>query len=138
MRFVLDWEDTGELGLDKLDAKAIAEAGARALSDHTSRTIKAGLDPSTGAPKPDLKPRAAAKKGRKGGRGYDTGKLADGLRVRAEGSSISGKARVSVPSGRHAFIASEAKRGVVYLSVEGQAAVVIDDAVSGVLEDEIG
>lgn len=135
MKIDVDFETTGSFA--KIDAKAIAEAGARGLVAHTSDSIRDSTDPATGIGKPAIKPRTAAKPDRKGGRGYDTGLLADGIRARSTGSTIRGSSRVGLPKGRHAFVASEALRGVVYLSTEGLAAEAIDNAVSGVLEDEI-
>lgn len=122
-----------ELGLD-VDAKQLARAGADGLADHLERSIKAGIDPETGAPKKPLSDRAARKPGRKGGRGYDTGHLANSLKVRGRGSSLKGSAKVSAPSDRAAFLAREARDGVRYLSGDGLAGVAIDEAVTEELE----
>lgn len=124
-----------DLGLD-IDAKALARAGADGLAEHLKGTIVASADPVTGAPKKALSPRVAARSGRKGGRGYDTGELARGLKVRGRGSTLKASAKVETPSGRHAFIAQEAKRGVRYMSGDGLAAEAIDRAVSEELEEQ--
>ena len=131
----IDIKGTLPLGVD---AKAIAEAALQALAEHSRGSIERSTDPETGKPKPPIAERTARVKGRKGGRGYRTGRLAAGLGERTTGGFFTASGKLRVPADRVAFVRTEAARGIVYLAVDGQAAAVIDEAVSEEMQRQVG
>lgn len=121
----------------EVDAKLLTEAAGKALHSYTQATIEQSIDPYTGGPKPALGQKAAKVKGRLGGRGYQSGEMARRLAIRVSGSSRVSSAKIQLPKERLIFLRSEAKRGITYLTVDGKAATIIDEAVDAALEEAI-
>ena len=117
-----------------LDAKAIAKSVGPEYLEHVRRSVVTSTSPETGAPKKALSPRSS-KLPRLGGRGYRTGELARGLTLQVTGSESQARIKVKVPDSRWFFLASEAGRGVVYLSADGRAQDVLSAAVDKAIAD---
>lgn len=102
----------------EIRADALLDAArAELLALYRLWTIQS-LRPDTGGPMPPLKKAAAAVEGRKGGRGYRTGFLADSWRSpKMTGTTAAARARILPPTNRNVFVAEEAKRGVFYLLI---------------------
>ena len=122
--------------LPDIDARKVVDELAPTLLDYLRGTVTASTDPTTGAPKKGLSPRSQ-KRPRKGGRGYATGELADGLALDVKGRGSVATLAVRVPASRHVFTVREAGRGVVYLSAAGLAGKVIDEVVDEYLREEV-
>ena len=119
--------------LPEVDARALAEQLGPRMLDYLEASIKRSADPETGAPKRALSPRSS-KVPRKGGRGYATGELAEGLTLEVKGRGAVATLVVRVPASRHVFVVREAGRGVKYLSTEGLAGRVVEEVVDEFLE----
>lgn len=123
--------------LPTFDSRDIAAAAGDALLDHIHRSISTSVDPATGTPLP-LSERAARKPGRGGGRGYDTGELADELVRRAPtGSRRTARVRLVPPRSRLVFLSTEERRGYNYLTAEGLAAKAIEAGASEAIDEAL-
>lgn len=112
-----------------LDAGLLVDALTSSLLVLYRDGIMSGQRPDGTGAQPDLRPRAAAAKGRRSqNRGHRTGFLADNLRrSKITGSTTKATSRILPPTSRNVYIASEAKNGVSFFSVQGTAAQVIAD-----------
>ena len=126
---------TGAL-LPTVDARQLVDAVGPLFLDYLRGTVTKSTDPTTGAAKRGLSPRSA-KRPRKGGRGYATGELAEGLAIEVKGRGSLASVVVRVPASRHVFTVREAGRGVTYLSAEGLAGRVIDEVVDTFIREEV-
>lgn len=126
---------TGAL-LPTVDARRLVDAVGPLFLDYLRGTVTKSTDPATGGAKKGLSPRSA-KRPRKGGRGYATGELAEGLSVEVKGRGSLASVVIRVPASRHVFTVREAGRGVTYLSAEGLAGRVIDEALDEALREEV-
>lgn len=123
--------ERGELPV--IDARAIVSALGPEFLAYLRGTVKDSEDPATGASKKALSPRSA-KQPRKGGRGYATGELADGLSLEVTGRGSVASVIVRAPASRHVFTVREKGRGVVYLTADGLAGKLVDR----VIEEALG
>jgi len=108
-------------------AAPLARRQAEALLPFLSESIRGGFSPIDGSDrerKADGKPR-----------GFDTGRLADGLRIRSAGSTRTSAKYEIVPPADRAFLAEPGEDGGEsfidrhdLISVEGRAAELIDEA----------
>lgn len=123
-----------DLDLD-LDAKAIVTEVTRQLQDYIRSTIQSSTDPETGDQKPELSEKRK-KITRKGGRGYATGRLAQGLRVKITSTATGATGRIEVPRDRADFVYTEARfRNVQYLTLEGKAWALVDQAMTEAVQN---
>lgn len=123
-----------DLDLD-LDAKAIVTEVTRQLQDYIRSTIQTSTDPETGSQKPDLSEKRK-RITRKGGRGYATGRLAQGLGVKISSTATGATGRIEVPRDRADFVYTEARyRNVQYLSLEGKAWKIVEEAMQEAIEN---
>ena len=112
-----------------LDARRLTDATSDAVLKHTRKTIEDAVDPATGTKKTPLKARSANEPGRLGDRGWRTGFLADNFqRTAVRGSSTRARTLIEPPREREVFLRAEARRGIGYVTNEGDAAQVIEDA----------
>lgn len=112
-----------------LDAGLLVDALTSSLLVLYRDGIMSGQRPDGSGAQPDLRARAANAKGRKGKvRGFRTGFLADNLRrSKITGSTTKASSRILPPTSRNVYLASEAKNGVSFFSVQGTAAAVIQE-----------
>lgn len=115
--------DRGDLPL--VDARAIVAILGPQLLAYLRGTVEDSEDPATGAPKKALSPRSA-KLPRKGGRGYATGELAEGLSLEVTGRGSVAAVIVRAPVSRHVFTLRERGRGVTYLTIDGLVGKLVD------------
>lgn len=124
-----------DIKLPTFDSRDLATVGGDALLEHLFESITTSTDPATGARLP-LSAKAAAKPGRSGGRGYDTGELADELLRRAPtGSRRVASIKIVPPRSRLVFLNAEKARGYTYLTADGAAGEAVAAAVGGALDD---
>lgn len=131
----VDSQTSGKL-LPDIDARAVVEEVGPLFLAYLRGTVTKSTDPTTGAAKRGMSPRSA-KRPRKGGRGYATGELAEGLAIEVKGRGSLASVVVRVPASRHVFTVREAGRGVTYLSAEGLAGRVIDEVVDTFIREEV-
>lgn len=106
------------------------------LLAHHHDAIRDGRRPEGGAQRPLSEGRKNDPGRESQNRGYKTGRLAEGLRrTKITGSTASAKARILPPTDRNVFLAEEAKRGVHYLSAEGEAGEAAAAAAHGAVSD---
>lgn len=106
-----------------LDAGHLVDAMTRAHLVHTRDAIMAGERPDGGGPQKPLGARASGNPDRESPhRGFNSGELADNLRrteIKSDGTTAS--ATVYPPTSRTAYVSTEQKRGVVFITGSGAA-----------------
>lgn len=110
-----------------LDAGLLVDALTLSLLSHYRDSIMSGDIPDgSGAQKP-LTEKVAKLSGRRGKvRGFNTGRFADNIRrSKITGTTVKAQSRILPPTDRNVFIATEAKRGNSYFSVQGTASEII-------------
>lgn len=120
-----------------LDVRAdiIVDEVTSKLLKHYRRAIMAGQRAEGGPQRPLSKGRQNDPGRESTFRGFATGHLADNLRrTTITGSTVSAKSKILPPTDRNVFIATEARRGVGYLSVEGVAGEVAREAADAAVE----
>ncbi|MCY0990638.1 hypothetical protein OV203_26075 [Nannocystis sp. ILAH1] len=121
-----------------LDPAILVDRVSRALLTHHREAILAGVRPDGGGQQKALSGRALAAPGRQSDhRGYRTGFLADNLRrskIQREGDQQA-STRILPPPNRNVYLAQEAKRGVLLLTLSGRASEVAREAASEATAD---
>lgn len=117
-----DWDFSFDAGL-------LVDAIRTALLALYRQGIIEGEKPDGSGAQPPLKEATAKQKDRRGKtRGYKTGYLADNLRAsKITGSTTKATSRILPPTNRNVYIASELKRGNSFFSVQGIAALLIQE-----------
>lgn len=117
-----DWDFSFDAGL-------LVDAISTALLALYRQGIMEGEKPDGSGAQPKLTDKVAAQKDRKGKvRGYKTGYLADNIRRgKITGSTTKATSKILPPTNRNVYISSELKRGNSFFSVQGIAALLIQE-----------
>lgn len=119
-----------------MDASKFADAMTRAHLIHTRESILTGKRPDGGGEQRKLGPKAATKPGRQSPyRGFATGVLADGLRrTKIKGTTQRAFSKITGPGNRNVYLAQEKGRGVDFITGQGAARKVMEEAAAEVLK----
>lgn len=121
-------------------ADLLVDAATHALLIYYRNAVMAGMKPDGSGPQVKLSQASAADPNRLSSfRGYKTGVLADGIRRTAiTGTTTKARAVIMPPTNRNVFVAEEAKRGIFYLRLGGDADTVIQRTVQTWLDNAVG
>lgn len=121
-------------------ADLLVDAATHALLVYYRNAIMSGTKPDGSGPQVKLSQASAADPSRLSEyRGFKTGVLADGIRRTAiTGTTTKARASILPPTNRNVFVAEEAKRGIFYLRLGGEADKVIQATVQEWLDNAVG
>ena len=119
-----------------LDAGLLVDALSTALLAWYRDNIRAGEKPDGSGKQPELTPKVKRQQGRASQvRGYRTGFFANNIRRgKVTGSTVKAQTRIVPPPTRNVYVASEAKRGNSFFSVQGAASEIIQKVTSEFIE----
>lgn len=104
------------------NAGVLVDEMAKAFIGHHLEAISNGRHPRGGGQRPLSEGRRNDPGRESKYRGYNSGHLAENLRRgKITGTTAKAKTRILPPTDRNVFLANEEKRGITYLSTEGEA-----------------